>query len=94
MMQAIRDFLVSKGCPVDSWDDDQCKSVAKTLGFTAPLARVEAYTPQKKGVGMYLIIAPPKARDFYLRLNDGEALDDTGKATLADMANAIADCLE
>lgn len=95
-MENIKAFLVEKGCPVESWDDDKCKQVARVLGYTQPEARIEPYTPQrsKKGVGTYLVLEPKDSRGAFFRLNDGETLTEEGKAKLTGLVNAMADLLD
>lgn len=93
-METIKTFLASKGVTADqlsAWPDDQCKSVAKAMGFAPSAVRLEVYSPQKgkKGEGLYLIASVKGGRDSYFRLNDGKALTAEGKATAETLANAI-----
>ena len=98
-MDTIKAFLASKGVTADqlsAWPDDQCKSVAKAMGFAPPAVRLEVYSPQKgsKGEGLYLIANVKGGRDSYFRLNDGKALTVEGKGIAEGLANAILEAVK
>lgn len=98
-METIKAFLVSKGVTEDqlkAWPDDQCKAVAKAMGFQPSAVRLEVYSPQKgsKGEGLYLIASVKGGRDSYFRLNDGKALTDEGRAVAKGLAEAILATIE
>jgi len=94
-MQAIRNFLSGKGCPVETWDDAQCRDVAKALGFKiAASAHLKEGHVTKSGKTVTYLVAKTSGRDAWFALNDGESLSPEGLAIGEALVEAISNVLK
>jgi hypothetical protein len=94
-MDTIKTFLATKGVSVDqlaTWPDDQCRAVAKAMGFAQPdvSVSIEPYTRQDGKTFLYVKAGVKGSRNGIMaQVNAGDTLTLEGKAKARALLTAL-----